>query len=177
MVHLLSVVCRVPAPALLAPLRELDLRGETGAEAAERAEERVDLEQRVLAQLGRVDRELEVDRVRAVGDLEHEPRSAVAAAPAGRVLDEDADEGVAVEAGAVQARVLVDACPVRTRRDRVGTRRVLQQVGQGVPPFDRVGKAAEVVVYGPDYCSTAELPEQRSAPGGIRTRDLSMRNR
>src|ERR671922_174638 len=77
-------------------LCELGLGAETIAEAMERTEQCVDLEQRVLAQLCRLEGELEVDRVRAVGDLEHELRIAVAASARGCVLDEDADERIAV---------------------------------------------------------------------------------
>jgi hypothetical protein len=50
---------------------QLSFRGETVAEAVERAEQRPCLEERVLAQLCRLERELEVDRVGAVGDLGH----------------------------------------------------------------------------------------------------------
>src|SRR6266487_3756804 len=86
------------AATLLSLLGELGLRGETVAEAVERAEQRVDLEQRVRAQACGLERELEVDRARAVGDLQHELRIAVATAPARRhVLDEHAHERVAVE--------------------------------------------------------------------------------
>ena len=79
-------------------LCKLGLRGKTVAEALQRAEQRVDLEQRVLAQLGRLERELEANRVRAVGDLQHEPPVAIATSPA-RVLDEDAHVGAAVKPG------------------------------------------------------------------------------
>src|SRR6185312_7279204 len=71
--------------------------------------------------LRRVERELEVDRVDAVGDLQHELRSSVAATSR-RVLDVDADERVAVEAWSVEARVLVDA------RNQGATTCELQQV-------------------------------------------------
>src|SRR3954468_23507337 len=57
-------------PGPLAPLRELRLDGERVAEALERGEQGVDLEQGVLAKLPRRERELEVDRVHAVGDLQ-----------------------------------------------------------------------------------------------------------
>src|SRR3954453_9144460 len=87
---------------------ELGLDGEAVSEAIERAEQRVDLEDRVLAQLFRLERELKVDRVGAVGDLQHEPRIAITTTP-GRVLDEDAHEGVAVQTRLVQPRVLVYA--------------------------------------------------------------------
>src|SRR5438093_8976885 len=117
------------AVTLLSLLCELGLRGKTVAEAVERTKQRVDLEQRVLAQLRRLERELEVDRVRAVGDLQDELRIAVATSPPRRVLDEDAHERVAVQAWTVQARVLVDTGGRRARRDRVGAPRVLQQVG------------------------------------------------
>src|SRR6266508_5312741 len=81
--------------AQLSLLCKLAFRGETVTEAVERAEQRVDLEERVLAQLRRLERELKVDRVGAVGDLQHELRIAVATAAARcRVLDEDAHEGV-----------------------------------------------------------------------------------
>src|SRR6266536_662006 len=125
---------RAGLSATLLPVRsELGLRGETVAEAVERAEQRVDLEQRVLAQLRRRKRELEVDRVRAVGDLQHDLRIAIATMP-GRLLDEDTHEGVAVQTRPVQARVLVYASRRVARRDRVGTPRVLQQVGHRVAP-------------------------------------------
>src|SRR5213592_4132030 len=94
--------------AQLSLLCKLAFRGETVTEAVERAEQRVDLEERVLAQLFRLERELEVDRVGAVGDLQHEPRIAITTTP-GRVLDEDAHEGVAVQTRLVQPRVLVYA--------------------------------------------------------------------
>src|SRR6266480_3038372 len=95
--------------AQLLPVRcALGLRGETVTEAVERAEQRVDLEERVLAQLFRLERELKVDRVGAVGDLQHELRIAIATTP-GRVLDEDTHEGVAVQTRVVQPRVLVYA--------------------------------------------------------------------
>src|SRR6266545_5665738 len=84
------------AATLLSLLCKLGLGGETVAEAVERAEQRVDLEQRVLAQLRRLERELEADRVRAVGDLQHELRIAIATTP-GRVLDDDTHVGVAVQ--------------------------------------------------------------------------------
>src|SRR5438128_2379680 len=105
---------RADLAATLRSLRSLRcvlcFRDETVAEAVQRPEERVDLEERVVAQLCRLERELEVDRVRAVGDLQDEPRIALATAPARRrVLDEDAHEGGAVQTWMVQARVLVDA--------------------------------------------------------------------
>jgi hypothetical protein len=69
---------------------ELGLRGESVAKACDRSEQRVRLEECVLALLGRLDRELEVDLVRAVGDPEAQPRSGwrAAKAPARGVLDE-----------------------------------------------------------------------------------------
>src|SRR5438045_4089726 len=92
------------AAALLSLLCELGLGGETVTEITERVKQRVDLEQRVLPQLRRLERELEIDRVHAVRDLQHEPRMATVAPPRGRVLDEDVYEGVAVQTRTVQAR-------------------------------------------------------------------------
>src|SRR5262245_49101327 len=103
--HLPSGVSWGELAAPLALLRELRLVGERVTEALQRSQQGVDLEQRVLAQLRRDQRELEVDRVHAVRDLELQARMP-AAAPA---ADVDADVGVAVQAGAVQARALVEA--------------------------------------------------------------------
>src|SRR5262245_26117978 len=64
-------VCWIESLETTALLRQLGLRGETVAEAAERRDQGVDLEERVLLELGRAERELEVDRVDAVGDLQH----------------------------------------------------------------------------------------------------------
>src|SRR4051794_18431576 len=121
MSHLLSGSWNEREPSL----GELRLCGERVAEALERAEQGVDLEEGVLAQLRRRERELERDRVDAVGDPQLEPWIAPAAAPA---ADVDAHVRVAVQARAVQARALVQAGAARAARDRAGTPRVLQQV-------------------------------------------------
>ena len=91
-------------------------------------DERVELVQRVVAASRRVDVELELDPIVAVGDLEDHPRLEVARAAtcsrrshAGcrassrsrRVLDVDVDVGAVVEAGQVEQRALVDASAVR----------------------------------------------------------------
>jgi hypothetical protein len=53
---------------ILSQRPKVRLGRKSGPEALERRNQRVDLEERVLAQLRRVDRELEVDLVRAVRD-------------------------------------------------------------------------------------------------------------
>jgi hypothetical protein len=60
----------VPDGEQLSLLCELSFRGQTVPEAVKRSEERVDLEQGVLAQLRRLERELEVDRVGAASSRE-----------------------------------------------------------------------------------------------------------
>src|SRR5262249_20796546 len=103
------------------------------AELGQRAQQRVDLEQRVVSKRGRLDRELEVDLVHAIADpqLQRRRRQRVTRRLLRRrVLDEDADLRAAVELGTVEAYALVDAsvlCAVRTPR-------VLQQVGHGALP-------------------------------------------
>src|SRR3954451_16547612 len=105
-------VCHTGSPPSLLRCRccgsvvcgEVRLGGETVAEALKRAEQGVDLEQRVLAELCGRERELERDRVHAVGDLENE-RRLVSVPPLRcklrRVLDVHANERVAVQADAI----------------------------------------------------------------------------
>jgi hypothetical protein len=69
---------------------ELRLGREAGTEALERDDQRLDLVERVLALLGRVDRELEVDLVDAVGDPQLQPRRRQAAPLAVRGVGEAA---------------------------------------------------------------------------------------
>jgi hypothetical protein len=83
---------RIRSTTLCSVLSQLRLDRETVAEALQRCEQRVDLVERVGAQLRRLERELEVDRVDAVGNLQQELRIAAAATAAtcGGVCDEDA---------------------------------------------------------------------------------------
>src|SRR5215831_2909099 len=114
---------------LLAVRVQLGLRVERGAEALERAEQRVDLVQRVLARCRRVHLEPERDLVCAVRNAQPDPRLRRATTPRakGRVLDEDTHVRVTVEAGQVEADLLVDAGTPSSE----GPRRVCEEVRQG----------------------------------------------
>jgi hypothetical protein len=86
---------------------ERRLRDQSVAEARERAEQRVDLEQRVRALLGRLDGELEIDLIAAVADPQTQPRRLLTRRMR-RVLDEDADLCAAGEPTVVETQALVD---------------------------------------------------------------------
>src|SRR4029453_3382312 len=126
--RLLSVV----GPHTL-PLRvEVGLGDEADTEAMERAEQGVDLVERVLPASPRLHAELQEDLVVAVADPQPQPRlgdSASHSSP-GRVLDEHTHEGAAVELRPVEERPLVEADAASRSASQEGTpRRVLQQVG------------------------------------------------
>src|SRR5207248_8783999 len=133
---------------------QLRLGQDAGAEALERGDQRLDLVERVRPELRRVDGELEVDLVRAVGDPEPKARRRqppAAELPVRRVLDVDADERAAVEGRPVQPRALVDA------RAPPGGDCVLRQVGHRAPPFD-VSEEPAVVVAPPGVLEVIDNP-------------------
>src|SRR5262245_40317739 len=90
---------------------ELGLRVQSGAEARQCTEQRVDLVERVLARGVGIELEPERDLVGAVGDPQADLRLRRSTPPLAkrRVLDEDAHICVAVEAAQVEAELLVDA--------------------------------------------------------------------
>jgi hypothetical protein len=118
-------------------------------EAAQRAEQGPELVERVVAELGRLDRELEGDLVDAVGDPQPDARDRRCApdpAPAARrVLDEDADVRAAVELRPVEHGALVDPSAPLSASGRGGTPLgVLHEVGHRRPSF-RLLRAAVVL--------------------------------
>jgi len=126
----------------------------------ERAEQGVDLEQRVLALLGRVHREPERDRAVTVRHAQADSRlgQATRGSQARRVADEHPHVGVGVEARQVQPELLVDACLTRRSETR---RRMLKQIGHCVLLPFRGHVLLRSWMYGPD-CSSAELPGRGS---------------
>src|SRR5215471_762400 len=114
---------------------QLCLRVESGAEALECTEQRVDLVEGVLARSVRVQLEPERDLVRAVGNPQADSRLRRSAPPLAerRVLDEHAYVCVAVEARLVEAELLVDTGT--PSRSAGGSRQVLGEVRHHRPPF------------------------------------------
>jgi len=125
---------------------EVGLGLEAVPEAMERAEQGVDLVERVLTSSSRLDTEVEVDLVVTVADPQPQTRLRDSAPDsAGRcVLDEDSDEGAAVEVRIVEDRPLVHANATSRATLEDGTpRRVLEQIGHCVPPFDESLRSCE----------------------------------
>jgi hypothetical protein len=128
--------------AALALDAERRLGLEPGAEALERGDGVLILYSEFLSRLGRVDRALEVDLVRSVGDPKPESRrrqSSRSYTLRRRVLDEHAHVGAPVELRQVEDDLLVHAGAASGSDSRGGTPQcVLRQVGHGVPPLEEL---------------------------------------
>jgi hypothetical protein len=121
-----------------AVLVELALRLEGCSEARERAEQRVDLVERVLAPLGGGHLEPEADLLGAVADPQANAwlGRALPPAAAGGVLDEDANARTAVVAGEVEDAILVDPhTGFRGAVAREAPGRIVREVRHSTPPF------------------------------------------
>src|SRR5262245_3824071 len=170
---------------VLTPVVLVELLDDAAAEDAQRCDQRVQLVQRVGPAGLRIDVELELDPVRAVGDLEDHPRLEVVRLVVGaavavvlletaarRVLHVRDDERAAVEAGQVQEPTLVHAGSIRdahrmTSFRSLGFLRASERIRTSASPGSKPGAlSAELRRQGGGFPprSAAALPEVVGCP-------------